>query len=279
MDGSWRLEKKEHRWEIWHGEELFTAYKFAPEQFRPWLYPVMGPSGHSVTREVSEPYPHHRSLWVGHGNVNGHEIWLEGEGQGRIRHEGFEEERVEEGGILLVARHVWLTAAGEPVLQDRQTFRFFAREGKRGIDIELRLWPVQGAVRLGKTSHALLGVRVAESLSVQRGGRIQNAEGGLNEAGTFGRRSPWCDYSGPVTPQGPWNGIAVLDHPRNPWHPSPWFTRDYGFFSPSPFYWEEYIIPHEGVLRLRYRIIVHAGDALEANIAGEWERYREEAGG
>jgi hypothetical protein len=274
MGAEWHWKEREDALEIWHGQECFTVYKFAPEQYRPWFYPVTGPSGRSVTREVSEPYPHHRSLWLGHGNVNGHEIWLEGEGRGRIRHEGFEALRADAEEAFFKARSVWLAATGEAVMRDERAFRFFVREGKRYIEADLSFWPVDGPLTLGRTNHAFFAVRVVESISVEGGGRITNAEGGLDEEGTFGQRSAWCDYSGPVTPEGTWNGIAILDHPQNPWHPSPWFTRDYGFMSPAPFYWEEYTIPRGGVLRLRYLVVVHAGDAQEANIAGDWEWYR-----
>jgi len=56
----------------------------------------------------------------------------------------------------------------------------------------------------------------------------------------------------------------------------PWFTRDYGFFSPTPMYWLEedsLMLPAGEALTLRYRVIVHAGGAEEADINGLFEEY------
>mgnify|MGYP003644098379 FL=1 len=69
-----------------------------------------------------------------------------------------------------------------------------------------------------------------------------------------------------------------MQHPSNDWYPSPWFTRDYGFISPTPMYWPEN--EKEGTklkkgdsVKLKYRVIVHQGDHLEADIAGKFNAY------
>jgi len=95
-----------------------------------------------------------------------------------------------------------------------------------------------------------------------------NAEGVRGEKGTFGKPSPWIDYSGK---RGEFTeGLTVLQHPSNPGYPSPWFTRDYGFISPTPMYWPENgvetLFKKGETLRLRYRVLVHGGNAEEAKI-------------
>jgi hypothetical protein len=73
-------------------------------------------------------------------------------------------------------------------------------------------------------------------------------------------------------------GLAIMQHPSNPWYPSPWFTRDYGFMSPTPMYWpqngEETFMKKNDVLNLRYRVIVHSGDHVQAKIAEAFEKYK-----
>ncbi|MDR1675450.1 MAG: PmoA family protein, partial [Tannerella sp.] len=75
-------------------------------------------------------------------------------------------------------------------------------------------------------------------------------------------------------------GIAIMQHPSNKWYPSPWFTRDYGFISPTPMYWPEddnaTRLKKGEVVRLRYRVLVHAGNAREAGIAEAFEKYKNE---
>jgi len=74
----------------------FTEYRFADTP-RPILYPVIGPGGDALTRHfpMTNPpgeehdHPHHRSIWFGHGLVNGEDFWTERESSGRIVHRGF----------------------------------------------------------------------------------------------------------------------------------------------------------------------------------------------
>ena len=105
--------------------------------------------------------------------------------------------------------------------------------------------------------------------------RLVNAEGETTEKGTWGKPSPWCDYSG--TRDSVTEGIAIFQHPENRWFPSRWFTRDYGFFSPTPMQWLEndrLDLPKGEQLTLRYRVVVHTGNAATAGIADLWEQYR-----
>src|SRR5438309_9011332 len=61
----------------------FTVYHFAgadkPPFVRPFFYPVLAADGAEVTsdqiRTNPKEHPHHRSLWVGHGDVNGVDHW------------------------------------------------------------------------------------------------------------------------------------------------------------------------------------------------------------
>src|SRR4051812_14818495 len=56
------------------GEEL-TRDHFGPTLRRPFLYPVAGPSGRSLTRmghpHDPEGHSHHNSVWAAHESVNG----------------------------------------------------------------------------------------------------------------------------------------------------------------------------------------------------------------
>jgi hypothetical protein len=133
-------------------------------------------------------------------------------------------------------------------------------------------------IEILKTNHSLFSARVVPELSVKSGGTLINAEGNKTEKGTWGIASPWCDYSG--TRDGVTEGIAILQHPKNRWFPSPWFTRDYGFFSPTPMYWLEGDKLHLAInetLTLEYRVVVHTGDAKEADITRLFAQYKQKA--
>lgn len=64
-----------------------TRYHFSPGQRRPFLYPIIGPSGRSLTRmghpHATASHSHHNSVWVSHNDVNGDVFWADN-GPGRV---------------------------------------------------------------------------------------------------------------------------------------------------------------------------------------------------
>lgn len=258
---------------VYAGDDLFTVYKTATDQKYPYFYPVNGPrSGASVTTESSEPYPHHHSLFFGCDKVNGGNYWQDTLRRGQIVSEGVRIVEAAGGRVVLEEATVWRRPGKEPVMRDRRRIAVFAPDADtRVIDFEITLEP-QDDVRVEKTNHSLFSARMVEALSVKAGGTLVNAAGESGEAETFGKRSPWMDYRG--TRNGVVEGLAILQHPDNPWYPAPWFTRDYGFFSPTPMYWPEndrhIDLPKSKPVTLRYRVVVHAG---EADLAQWFKQY------
>jgi hypothetical protein len=132
-------------------------------------------------------------------------------------------------------------------------------------------------IKIERSNHSLFAARVVSALAVAAGGTLVNAEGLSGEKATAGGSSPWMDYSG--TRFGLTEGLAIFDAPGNLWFPSKWFTRDYGFFSPTNMNW----VDDNGVrlksgeaLTFRYRVIVHAGNAVQAGIAELFSRWKQE---
>jgi hypothetical protein len=258
------------------GGEVFTCYKFAGTQKYPYFWPVNGPvSGQSITTESSQPYPHHHSLFFGCDEVNGGNYWQEANEEGQIVSVGAKIVERSGGRVVFTDECLWRRPGKEPVIRDvRRVVISAPSKNLRFIDFEISLEPLE-EVRILKTNHSLFSARVVPELSVNSGGVLINAEGESGEKGTWGVASAWCDYSG--RRGGVTEGIAILQHPANRWFPARWFTRDYGFFSPTPMYWLEngkHIELDKGeALRLRYRVVVHTGDAEGAGIAEIFEKY------
>lgn len=251
----------------------FLSYCFGKGISKPFFYPVYGPSGLEITAQGEEPWPHHRSIWLGHGSVNGVEFWLEGSHCGRIEHVTFTQQFTEGDSAGFEEILDWKAPDGRRFLRETRRVRISpAPKGGGLLDFLTLLTPVEGEVLLGHTNHSFFSIRVAKDLAPIRGGHLVNAEGQEGESGTFGLPSPWCDFwaeRGGIT-----EGIALFDHPSNPWYPSQWFTRDYGFMSPSPFYWIDQLrIPLGERLVLRYRVYVHYGTPEEADLNTLWEAW------
>lgn len=253
---------------------VFTEYKYAADQKYPYFFPVAGPrSGSSVTTESSEPWPHHRSLFFGADFVNGGNYWQDELERGQILAQQTRIESGEGEAIELTQTNLWSRPGADSPFRDERRIRITAPSPEiRIIDFDVTLTALED-VRIRRNNHSLFAARMAPELAVPAGGTLLNAAGDRNEEGTFGKSSPWAGFSGSRNGQA--EGLAILNHPANRWSPPPWFTRDYGFFSPTPLNWLEeghVDFPRGEQIRLRYRVVVHGGETMEAGID---QLYRE----
>lgn len=277
------LTKLEDRVEVRSGQSLVTSYVHAPSWSKPFLYPVIGPGGHMVTAQEPEDHPHHRSIWVAHGNVNGADCWSEQQGHGRVIHQEFLRLDAGEAYAELAAKNLWTARDAKPVLGELRGIRIWnPRSDTVMIDLSVGLTAAHGPVLFEDTKEAgLASIRVASSMEVEEGGRLENSAGGVNEAEVWGRRSLWCDYSGKV--EGEHLGVAIFDHPSNPRHPTYWHARDYGLmtancfgisaFTKDPSLSGKLLLAEGESLTFNYRVYVHKGDARQGMVQSAYERY------
>lgn len=257
--------------------KYFTSYIFSEDEKYPFFYPVNGPvSGGSVTSMRNAVYPHHTSLFFGCDLVNGGNYWQEGLERGRII--SVNAQIVKQGGdsVVITDECIWSRPGAISPVKDTRTYIITApSETVSRIDVVIKMEMLMD-VTIKKTNHSLFSARMAADLAVTNGGTMINAEGVKGEKETFGKGSPWIDFYGKRG--NAIEGLAILQHPSNPWYPSPWFTRDYGFISPTPMYWpendKETFMKEGTVLNLRYRVLVHAGDHVQAGIAKAFEEYK-----
>ena len=258
------------------GGKFFTSYIFAANEKYPFFFPVNGPvTGTSVTSMRNAEYPHHSSLFFGCDRLNGGNYWQEGPERGQII--SVNAGIIQQGSdtAVITDECLWVRSGHpSPVKDSRRYTITVPSPAMVQIDVEITLFMLED-VRIGKTNHSLFSVRMAPDLSVMNGGTMINARGDRGEKETFGKKSEWMDYygrRGDIV-----EGLAIMEHPSNPWYPSPWFTRDYGFISPTPFYWPENDVDvffGKGTeMKLRYRVLVHAGDHTEAKLAEQYEKY------
>lgn len=258
------------------GEEL-ARYRFFWEQAKPYLYPLRLPGSPCLLSDSPPDHFHHHGIWFGHGEVNGFDFWLEHpHGKGRIEQHFIEEVTGSGERVGFRTRNRWIAPDGSIPVQDIRDWRFHMDSaGDLCIDITFSLCPLGGPVTLyGSNESGLPHIRPAQKIWVTSGGRIVNSEGGVDEAGTYGKPAHWVDYSGPAGDDGSWYGIAVFNHPENPQDPAPWFTRNYGPFSPNFLLFSPPVTIQPGALwTLKYRIVAHRGDHEAADVRGKYEQY------
>ena len=75
--------------------------------------------------------------------------------------------------------------------------------------------------------------------------------------------------------EGVLDGITMFDHPSNVNHQTPWYVYrgNFRFLNPSPAMHKAIILKKGKSLRLRYRILVHAGKPDPAALNAAFESW------
>jgi len=297
-----QLKKGEDSIEITIDGKPFTTYCFANKPsmnqriLRPYFYPVLGPSQVPMTRnyplaegdpkEAKPDHPHHTSLWVAYGSVNGVDNWANTPKSGLQIHKGFEAvESGAEGGFFRETLD-WTDAEKKPVMAEVRTVRIPRPkdDSYRILDLEITFQAKYGKVVFGDTKEGgICSTRMRTELRGDKAGtngRLVNSNGELGDK-SWGKRALWVDASGEVA--GKRIGYAIFDHPANLRHPVYWHSRTYGLLTTNPFAIQSfdrkaeekggYTLDESKELTLRYRVLFHLGDEKEGKVAERWEEY------
>lgn len=301
------LNRKGNTVQVVVGGHPFTTYYFGPESPKPYLHPLRSAQGTIVTRGYpmvknipgeSRDHPHHRALFFAHGDINGVDFWGEGPpvkaaqtahgkfysaGElptGRTVFSKLEEARggADEGSLK--ADFTLMGPDGKPMGAETQAYVFRGDSSTRTIDCTFTILATHGPLKMGDTKEGTFAIRVVKALEAPTG-HMLNSEGGVGEKQIWGKRANWVDYSGNVA--GESLGIAIFDNPSNIKHPTYWHAREYGLFAVNPFGEHDFYhdpkrdgsvtIPAGGSLTLRYRVLIHHGDASEARVAEAYQQY------
>ncbi|MBL7188014.1 MAG: PmoA family protein [Phycisphaerae bacterium] len=258
------------------GVEL-ARYHFGPALHRPFLFPVIGPSGRSLTRmghpHDPESHGHHNSVWISHHDVNGTNSWSDA-GKGKIRHKRIVKFADADNGASLIAENEWVNGAGEVLLfETRRITTLPLAKGEWLLAIDMDFKPKDRKVTLGKTPFGIIGVRMAKTIGVSDGsGTIRNSEGAVNEKEVFWKRAKWVDYSGAIT-NDKVEGITLFDHPDNPNFPTYFHVRNDGWMGASLTFDGPREIRPGQTLRLSYGLYIHSGIKPAEAINATWQRF------
>ena len=283
------LKEKETTVDVNIEKALFATYHFGKDFVRPFLNPVIGPTGKSVIRELfDKPQPpdhdhiHHRGILVAHGDVNGVDNWSEEEGHGFIRHNSFKE--ISSGQVYgkIAAQNSWVSKEEKKVLTEIREMKFYNFLKIRIIDFKIIFQTTEGKVIFGDTKEGgIISVRMATSMRGDREGKIENCYGGTGEKETWGKRAHWCDYSGKLDSETV--GLTIFDNPNNFRYPAYWHVRDYGLMTSNPFalsyYYDDkdrngsHTVEANKEFKFCYRIFIHRGDTKEASIPEAFNNY------
>jgi len=279
---------------VWIGGRHFTTYNYGVDVVRPYLYPVLATEGVGITRNwpmvegvagETTDHPHHKGIYTAQDEINGIRNWGEGPGHGWIVHQRFV--RRFDGLVAgsFAADLDWTDHERNVYMTETRRITFYNTPlHARVFDYQVTLHASQGDLVIGDTKEGgLISARVASSMDANKddGGVIVNGSGGVQEPETWGKRAPWCDYSGPIG--NGWYGITLMDHTTNPRFPTYWHVRAYGLmtancfglhdFSGDPDNRWDMSIPAGESATWRYRVLIHHGDVDEAQVAAHYESF------
>jgi len=269
----------------------FTTFNHGSDANKPFLAPLRSASGKIVTRRFpmevvpgeSRDHLHHRGLWFSYDDVNGVKFWENDPSytkprMGRIVVRNAVWKDGDRSGTL-TATMEWRDPEGKTLLVESRDMVFYPDPNRRTIDFHITLTAAQD-VTIGDTKEGAFAIRLAENFTERKGGKIADADGRTRMANVWGKRSDWVDYTGEV--DGERLGVAIFDHPQNQYHPTYWHVRDYGLFALNPFGQNAFDpqaeerrlkLPSGGKLALRFRVVIHPGDAETGRVADLYKEF------
>ncbi|MHC4642653.1 MAG: DUF6807 domain-containing protein, partial [Planctomycetota bacterium] len=214
------------------GAEI-ARYHYGPTLHRPFLFPVIGPSGRSLTRmghpHDPESHSHHNSVWISHHDLGGTDFWSDS-GEGKICHKRIVKFEDGDQACSITTENQWLADKGKVLLlETRQVTAIPLDDSEWLMIIDLKFKANDKPITLGKTPFGMIGVRMAKTIGVNDGGgTIRNSEGAVNEEEVFWKQARWVDYSGLITNENS-EGITLFDHPDNTNYPTYFHVRNDGW--------------------------------------------------
>lgn len=264
--------------------------EFRTDSRVPYLHPLRSSSGAVLTRHwpmekgfgEEEDHPHHRSFWLSHGEVNGHDFWAFQFGKDpKIELKKVAE--VKNGSFTVEL--AW-TAGGKTHLTETRTYSFKKPDEKTTlIAVASTLTAADDDAHFGDTKEGFFALRVDRTLRLkgpQAKGSIADSEGRKDDA-CWGKRSKWVAFTGPDEKDEP-AVIAVFDHPSNLRHPTWWHARDYGLLAANPFGIHDFegkkdktlgahLLKKGESMTFRYGVILHHGSLDSARLAERWTDF------
>jgi DUF1680 family protein len=262
------------RLRITAGGAPVATYVFRDDAIpRPYFAHLNAPGGVRVSRNHppaagTDPADHaalHPGLWLAFGDISGVDTWRN---KALVEHERFVARPAGgEGRGHFAVRNAYRRAPRQPPFgHEVCDVTVFVRQSGYLLVLRSGFSPSGSDLVFGDQEEMGLGLRVATPLSVNKGGRILDADGHHNEREVRGSAAVWCDYSGPVGDR--LAGVTLMPDPAN--FRKGWFhARDYGLLVANPFGRkaltkgpESRVTVRPGeILRLGFGVLLHAAPA------------------
>ncbi len=253
-----------------------------------YIHPLYGLDGQVLTEDFPDDHPHHRGVfWAWH------QVWL---GDRKLCDPWSAIDTVwdvydarvlsvdSRSRALQVQVH-WKSpnhtdSAGKqiPFIEETTTITVHrAGDDMRRIDFQIELLALENNMRLGGSEDAK-GYGGFTTRIYLPDDIVLTGTNGLVEPKTLSvEAGPWLDFSGNLGKAGKTSGLAILCHKTCPLYPQRWILRRKGS-AQNPVYPGREPVPLscDKPLILRYRLIIHRGDASHIDLDSLQAQYNNE---
>jgi len=254
-----------------------------------YIHPLYGLDGEILTEDFPADHPHHRGIFWGW-----HQVWL---GDKRLGDPWAVKDffwdvyhikvfSVDSQSRILQANVYWKSplwtdpnGKQKAFIKETTTIRVHhIQEGIRKIDFQISLLALDNDIRMGGSEDDkgyggfTTRIRLPDGLSfIGSNGPVEPNRVSI-EAG------PWLDFSGKFRKDGKVSGLAILCHKSSPGYPQPWILRRKASAQNLAYPGRHPImLSREKPLVLRYRLIIHRGDASHVNLDKLQDEYNRES--
>jgi len=252
-----------------------------------YIHPLCGLDGEILTEDFPEDHRHHRGIfWAWHQNYIRDKAvgdsWSLKDFICDVRQVKILDIDCKSRALQATVywkSPLWKKNSGdlEPFVKQTTNIRVYHTVGDiQKIDFEISLLALEEGFRIGgsdnKKGYGGFSARIRLPDEMQFTGTF----GQVEPQRTSVQAGPWMDFSGAFRADGNISGLAVLNHISNPGFPRRWILRRK--HSMQNAVWpgrEPVILSTKEPVVLRYRLIIHQGDALSVNLDKLQQEYNQ----
>ena len=248
--------------------------------FSNYIHPLYSINGDILTEEFPPDHPYHRGIfWTWHqlyvDTASLGDGWInDGISQNVVNvHTETSKDRAQFN--LEVA---WKSSAfqnGKPFLEEHTTIIVHKlKSGIRNIDFEISLKALVSGLQIGGSADEKGYGGFCARIKLPDDLIFTSEKGPVTPQELQVKAGPWMDFSADFGKNSNVSGLTILCHPGTPDYPEPWILRQKGSMQNIVFPGQKKsTIEMDKPVVLRYRIIIHNGNADNINISTVQSEY------
>jgi putative membrane-bound dehydrogenase-like protein len=267
----------------------------AKPDFRPFLHPIAAPDGNGLVTQYSpEHHKHQTGVYWGFTRLNGQQIaqdsvkawfykknkteeqkaqlgrdYFHNPGEGYWKRQSFSVIDSVGGSIKWQTVYHMLDAAGEPILEETQTWTMTQINGEYAIDLEWKGKAIE-EITIGEYEYGGLFLRMPWKEGIN--GQVVNFARQINERAE-GQRALWVDAGMQVEGREDLAHVAIFDHPENADFPQTWRVDNQFGIGPVRARMGDWKILKGETETIKHRLLIYTGVLNDLQLTEKWKNY------